>query len=162
VTIKISVEDNGFTEFLRSRMPTVQAAIARALYGQMLNLQRHIVGDKLSGQVLHHRTGKLIDSIRLDPPQPVVEPDQITAGVVGGGSLAPYGIIHEYGTDSSYEIVPTVKKALAFMVDGQQVIVRRVTHPPFPERSFMRSSFDDLRQTIIDGVQGSVNEVLSK
>lgn len=162
MAFKLSVEDNGLNEFLRSRMPAVQQAIVASLSRSMLVLQSHIVSDKLSGQVLHHRTGTLIASIRLDPAQPEIGADKITAGVSGAGGTAWYGKIHEYGTENSYEIVPRTKKALAFVMDGVQVIVKRVIHPPFPERSFMRSSFEDLRQTIINGVQSAVNTELSK
>jgi hypothetical protein len=147
--------------FLSSRASMVQQAIIRALQAQMLNLQSHIVADKLSGQVLHHRTGKLIDSIRLEPTTPEIQGDTISAGVVGGGALAPYGKFHEFGTASAYFIYPKLKKALAFIKDGHQVVVMKVLHPPIQERSFMRSSLEDLHGTIIAGVQAAIDKALS-
>jgi len=60
--------DQRLLAYIRSRMPVLREALRIKMTGLMIALQAHIVGEKLSGQVLHHRTGKLIDSIRLDPP----------------------------------------------------------------------------------------------
>ena len=162
--MKVSFEgsDQRFVQFLRSRLPTIKTALTERMQALMISLQAHIVADKLSGQVLHHRTGHLIDSVRLEPPQATVEGQMVVGGVQSGGAIATYAKIHEYGTTDSYEIVPSTKKALAFLVNGRQVVVKRVLHPPFPERSFMRSSLEDMRQTIVAGLQSAINESLSK
>src|SRR5208337_3937723 len=89
--------DERLVAYIRSRMPELREALRIKMSGLMLLLQAHIVGDKLSGQVLHHRTGKLIDSIRLDPPEAAASENEVEGRVLGGGGPAWYGRVHEYG-----------------------------------------------------------------
>lgn len=119
-------------------------------------LQAHIVADKLQGQVLKHRSGKLSASIRLIPAS--VQSTTLFAEVLGGGGPAWYGAIHEYGGDRAYTIVPTNRKALRFVIGGRVIFAKRVLHPPLPMRSFMRSSLDDQRESIAIGLQQAMNE----
>jgi len=58
--------------------------------------------------------------------------------------------------------VPVNKKALAFMLDGKQVIVRRVMVPAQGPRPFMKPAFEEMREQIISGLQQATNEALSK
>ena len=51
------------------------------------------------------------------------------------------------------------KKALAFMLGGKQVFARRVQHPPIQERSFMRSSLEEMRPGIIAGLEETIQEI---
>ena len=154
--------DERLLAFVRSRMPVLLEALRIKMTGLMLMLQAKIVGEKLSGQVLHHRTGKLIDSIRLNPEQATATENEVTGGVQGAGSVAWYGRGWELTGFKAHEIVPVNKKALAFMLDGKQVIVRRVMVPAQGPRPFMKPAFEEMREQIISGLQQATNEALSK
>lgn len=157
MSLKISFEgsDQRLIAFLKSRMQTVTAAVVARLNALMIGLQAHIVGDKLSGQVLHHRTGHLIDSTRLEPPTPEIVGPSVIGGVQSGGPIAVYARVHEYGLTVS--VPEHVRRTLR----GGEATVRAYT-ASYPERSFMRTGLDDMRQTIISGLQGAVHEALSK
>ena len=130
--------DERLLAFVRSRMPVLREALRIKMTGLMLMLAAHIVGDKLSGQVLHHRTGKLIDSVRLNPSQATASENEVAGGVESSGGPAWYGRGWELTGFKAHEIVPVNKKALAFMLDGKQVIVRRVMVPAQGPRPFMK------------------------
>jgi len=168
--------DERLLAFVRSRRVQLQELLRLRMTATMTLLQSHIVGDKLSGQVLHHRTGKLIDSIRLNPPEATANENEVVGGVAGGGGPAFYGRIHEYGGtfdvkererrfgfNRSGEIVKLLTKSGAvrkgiYGVGQQKVKAHTVT---FPERSFMRTSFSELRERIIAELQDAVNKALS-
>lgn len=157
--IKISFRENSdqaVLAHLEAKLPKILQALTDKLTVDMAKLQAHVVGDKLSGQVLQHRTGKLAASIIAGEAE--LAGDKITGSVSGAGGPAFYGRFHEYGTTNAYTIVPTNKKALAFMLGGKQVIVRSVLHPPIQERSFMRSSLADLRDQIVADLQAAFEE----
>lgn len=151
---------NRLNATLRGLVPRITEAIRKRLDEIDAKLQRKIQTEKLQGQVLHHRTGKLINSIRMIPAK--VAGSKVAGYVEGGGGPAWYGKIHEYGTDRAYEIVPVNKKALAFMLNGKQVFAKKVLHPSFAEKSFMRSSLDEMREQIHTELQEAVNEVMRK
>lgn len=137
-------------------VPIIIEALRTKLDALDFALQSRIVSDKLSGQVLQHRSGKLAASIRAIPT--VREGTELVGSVEGGGGPAFYAKFHEYGTTRQYEIVPTNKKALAFMVGGKQVFVKRVMHPPIQERSFMRTTLNEMQTEIVNGLQQAANQ----
>ncbi len=151
---------NRLNATIRGLLPKITEAIRKRLDELDAKLQRKIQTEKLSGQVLHHRTGKLINSIRMIPAK--VAGPKVAGYVEGGGGPAWYGKIHEYGTDRAYEIVPVNKKALAFMLNGKQVFATKVQHPAFQERSFMRSSLAEMKDQIHADLQDAVNQVVRK
>lgn len=176
---------------LRSRGGRVEQILMRRMSILALELQKKIVTEKLQGQVLHHRSGKLAASIRALPTKK--EGGFLVADVQGGGGPAFYGRIHEFGGTRSYEIRPRNKKALAFfgsgsgLSSGKQhilarklskpghhpklagefwmaggVVVKSVMHPPLPMRSFMRVSLAEMRQEIINGIRQAMVDAATK
>jgi hypothetical protein len=120
-----------------------------------LKLQAKIVIEKLQGQVLRHVSGRLQRSIVAKPVE--VSSDGITGTVEGASPPAYYGHYHEDGGSRSYPIVAKTK-ALMFMAQGgAKTFAKQVMHPPIQQRSFMRSSLDDMRAEIIAEL-GSVEE----
>lgn len=100
---------------MRRVPPAVVQNLARRLTAMMVKLQAHIQRDKLQGQVLAHRSGKLANTINAHAAE--VAGDVATASVTGaGGSMAAggYGRVHESGGQRTYEIRPVRAKALAF------------------------------------------------
>lgn len=115
------------------------------------------VRQKLSGEVLHVRSGDLRGSIHTK----VTETTTSVKGTVYSAGDVKYARIHEYGgTIPAHDIVPNKKKALAFIVDGKQIFARRVHIPEInmPERSYLRSSLEELRPVIIAGLREATKE----
>jgi hypothetical protein len=120
-------------------------------------LASYIQTEKLSGQVLNVGTGRLRATVR--PIEAVEEGTSIVGGALAGGpetevrskltgKESNYAAVQEYGGLSEYTILPVDAHVLAFEVDGQVVFARRVTHPPLPERSYMRTSLEEQREMI--------------
>lgn len=120
----------------------------------VLLLQARIVGTKLSGQVLNHRTGKGAASVRVQLAK--IEGQSVVAGVEAGGGPAWYLKVHEFGGTRAYTIQPVTKKALRFMMGGKAVFAKMVHHPALPERSFMRSAANEMKDQIQTEISGVV------
>lgn len=116
-------------------------ALRRGILRALVDTTRYIKEDLLSGQVLKNQTGNLRRAVFFK-----MSGDE---GRIAVGKEAPYGKLHEYGVDHSWEIRPRRRKALSFEVNGERVFARRVTHPGLKERSFMRRAIRDRRETIV-------------
>jgi phage gpG-like protein len=157
----LSLEITGSKE-LADRLNAGPDDIRRALRNKVtaltLKLEAKVKVDKLSGQVLHARTGAL----RRAVASRVEEIGAQIIGTVYVSNDVKYAHIHEYGGRTlPHDIVPVKAKALAFMMSGKQVFAKRVHHPGsvMPERSYLRSSLDDMRDEIIAGVKNTLDEV---
>jgi hypothetical protein len=118
----------------------------------VLLLQQKIKREKLQGQVLQHRTGKLDRSIIALPVE--VDGAVVTGEVQGAGPPAQYGQIQEAGGSRSYTIVPVNKKALMFIgTGGAKAFAKKVEHPALKQRSFMSSSLDGMQAQIVSELQ---------
>ena len=107
--------DRRVIALLRAKEPMLLDAIEESLDRSMLELQRRIQ-EKLSGEVLEHRSGKLLASVNKEP---VVRDDrQIMGRVTSSAGPAFYGRIQEAGGTRTYDIYPRYKKALAFFPSG--------------------------------------------
>jgi hypothetical protein len=116
-------------------------------------LQRYIVSDKLSGQVLKSHSGNLKRAIVQIPAEQTAE---TISGGVGLGREASYGLAHEFGAHIP-ERVPVKAKALHWIgADGRDVFAMRARAFDLPERSFMRSSFAEFRDRIEDSIRSAV------
>jgi len=114
--IRISFGNSAqFTAALKARRERFEIEMSRALDISMLELQKRIQ-QKLSGEVLKQRTGKLIASVNKNPV--VVAGNKISAMVTSSAGPAYYGRIQELGSPSSYPIYPKNKLALAFFPSG--------------------------------------------
>lgn len=146
----------GDTELIArlNAMPgALQSGIARAVTRLALELQR-LVQQKLSGAVLKVRTGVLRSSINYQVERSATE---VTASV---GTNVQYARYHEFGVPHSWVIRPKSARALAFEVGGQTIFAMRVTHPPLPERSFLRSSLREMEPRIKEELERAVSGVV--
>jgi phage gpG-like protein len=134
-------------------------ALATQLYISMGNLREYIVGSKLSGQVLRHRTGNLINSIFPSVEQSL-DQSKLT-GKVLVDNTAPYGRYHEYGAHIP-ERVPIRAKAMHWMNGGKDVFAMRARAFDLPARSFMRSSLKEKRQEIITALATALNRAVNR
>ena len=152
-------------EALRARFAAlpaqVQAALAAKAASLAQALKTHVTDDKLSGQVLHVRSGALRGSIGAEV---TVDDDGVHARVFSAGDLK-YAATQEYGGRTSpHDIVPNKAQALAFVIGGQQVFARIVHHPgsTLPERSYLRSSLADMADDIAGELKAAVIEALGE
>ncbi len=114
--------------------------LAQALVDKIRN-------EKLAGEVLQSRSGALAASIAAEISS---DPEQIVATISSQG--VEYAAIQEYGGETSaHEILPSKAAALAFVINGALRFARRVEHPGsvIPERSFLRSSLDEMQDVIV-------------
>ena len=134
----------------------LHAALLKKVSTLTLKLEAKIK-QKLSGDVLKVRTGKLRRSIhsRVDATSTSV------TGLAASSGDVKYAGLHEFGGKTKAHIIePQNAKALAFQMSGKQVIVKRVNHPGsvIPARSFMRSSLKDMRDEIVEGMNEAAAE----
>lgn len=132
----------------------VRASITAAVQRQTLALQRHVVADKLSGQVLKVRSGALRRSIQ----ESVGNEGQAVVGKVWSAGDVKYAAFWEFG----YHGQETVREHVRHVVFGRDVdpfvvpaFTRSVSQAP---RSFMRTALADRKDAILEDVRKSAIE----
>lgn len=154
------IELKGDTEViarLEGAPDSVRRELTREVTALVLLLEARIKTTKLSGQVLHVRSGDLRRSIHA--VLPVTQTETGVLGKVGQSGDVKYGGIHEFGGQTPAHVIEAKKgKALHFMMGGKDVFFKKVNHPgsTMPERSYMRSSLYEMREQIADGLQDAV------
>jgi hypothetical protein len=137
ITVQL-IGDRELVAKLEAMPGRVRDGIARAVARLGFELQHKVQAEKLSGQVLKVGTDRFL------------------------GSNLAYGKIQECGVARSWVIEAKNAKALRFRVGGKAIFGHRVTHPPLPERSFLRSSLTDMAPTIEEGLRAALVESLSR
>lgn len=148
-----------------ARLDSYPAALGAALAAKAGELAAALADrvrdDKLAGAVLNARSGALRDSIFSDIS---ADADGILATVGSNGDVK-YAAIQEYGgKTSAHEILPVKAKALAFVAGGALRFARRVEHPGsvIPERSYLRSSLDEMSGDIVQTLAEAAAEALER
>ncbi|WP_208448829.1 hypothetical protein [Burkholderia cenocepacia] len=142
-------------------VPNVRNALVQRVQRLVIALQVHVVADKLSGQVLNVRTGRLRRSVN----QAVTATDTTITGVVS--TPVEYAPAHEYG----FQGVVTVKahlrqvtvawgKPLATPVNA--TVREHTMKMKLPEKSFLRSALADQREDILRGIREGAAEGAQK
>jgi phage gpG-like protein len=117
----------------------------------VLRVQAYSKADKLSGQVLQVRTGRLRRSINT---RVEISADKVT-GVVG--TNVEYARVHEYGFSGTV----TVREHLRRTVTGAQALVRpHARRMNLPERSFLRSALHDMEPQIREEFEQAVKRAI--
>ncbi len=145
---------------LQGMSPRLVSALGVKLRALMFQLQSKIISEKLSGQVLHRRTGILAGSVRTLPV--TTAGNTIASGVVSSEGPAFYGAINEVGGSHAYKVMAVKSRALAFMLNGKQVYAKSVIRPPLRQRAFMRPSLLESAQTIHDELQRAIDQEIGK
>jgi phage gpG-like protein len=152
--------DKETVQYFLSRSTGVHKEIETSIGKMVLKLQVRIVSQKLRGQVLKNRTGRLWRSIT---------PEQKTALAGRVFTNVEYARIHEYGG--------TIKHpgGTAFFIgkDGRAVFVsnksrianlfrrRTAKHDiKMPLRSFMRTALAEMRPEIVEELKQAVGRAL--
>lgn len=138
------------------KMPAaVQAALLKKVTFYALKLESYVKRNKLQGQVLSRKSGRLARAIG----NRVAYDKSSVFGFVFASSDVPYAGIQEYGgVTSAHLIMPKKARVLAFTKDGQKMFARRVMHPgsKMPERSYLRSSLREMSAEISLGLKEAV------
>lgn len=141
---------------LRGLWGQTRVEVTRAIWRLTLRLQRKVKEEKLSGQVLHVRTGTLRRSINAQ----VFDKGSSIYGVVG--TNVKYAPPHEFGFSGSQQVKAhlrmmktawghPVRNPRKIMVNAHQ---RQVN---LPERSFLRSALAEMGPEIKLELEGAVN-----
>lgn len=164
ITVEIGGTDQAIAA-IRARGPRIIQAVVRRMSSALIGLQQYIVAAKLSGQVLHHRSGKLANSIRFNGIS--YTDDVVTGEVQGAGGPAFYGRVHEFG--GVFNVREHIRR-VAFNAAGETVKVRsrkvfgveegtvRAHTATYPERSFMRTSFAEKQENLIEAIRRGLQE----
>jgi phage gpG-like protein len=146
---------------LEEKGPLIIQVLATKLNLLMLQLQQYVVREKLSGQILHQRSGTLKDSVRALPVE--LQGTTITGTVEAGGGAAFYGRFHEYGAvfDVKNRGVKHVagKTRAGFMFHAAMRSGRPVV---IPARPFMRPSLAENAAMIERELKEILDEELAK
>lgn len=118
--------------------PRLREELRTSIGRLVLKLARKVTAEKLSGQVLKVRSGRLRRSIK----DTIVDEGAKVSGIVS--TPVKYGRAHEYGfkgTVTIREHMRTVKQAFGRPISPVQATVRaHEAKMNLPERSFLRSA----------------------
>lgn len=138
------VGDKALSLKLNYMTEKTKKSLTQAITILSIKLKNHIIKDKLSGQVLNHRTGNLWRSIQQEVHS---EGTSIIGKVFSAGDVK-YAAIHEYGGSVRTRLGTGVGKPKP---GGKATI-------EMPERSFMRSSLADMRDEIVERLSVAVGD----
>ena len=145
--MNVTLEADALSEGL-DRLPSqVMAAVVAKMTAATAELQRHVVDDKLHGQMLQSRSGRLARAIERTVQ---IKGDSVEGTVFVAGDVPYAAILHHGGHTSPHDIVPDKAKALAFAAGGKHVFARIVHHPgsTYPARPYLTTALDDQAETI--------------
>ncbi len=130
-------------------------------------LAGYIKSDKLSGDPLNRRSGRLSSSVH---PMSSQSADSVSGGA-GGGAGVPYAHIHEYGGVINHPggtafFISKLLGGHAFFVSNASSLAASLprTQPhsiPMPERSYMRSAFREQAPDGIAQLRAAVKEAIA-
>lgn len=124
-------------------------------------LAGYIKAEKLSGQVLHRRSGVLSRSVH--PNKATESGTTISAGAAAGLDV-PYARPHEYGIQRN--VVVSAYHRMQTMAWGKPISPREVlvnqhsSYINLPERSYMRSSLNEKAPDGIAELRAAVKEAI--
>lgn len=144
----VSVKDEALIATLRGYPQRLVDRLFLALQRVTIKLQAHVKEDKLTGQVLHVRTGTLRRSVNR---RVWVGPNSINGAV---GTNVEYAAAHEFGFDGVVTVKEHVRRvskaksassAKAKLL-GATTVKAHTRHVHLPERSFLRSALAELQE----------------
>jgi phage gpG-like protein len=160
----LSVSVDGL-DIVQAALEDYPAALVEALADKANALAESLVDkvkfEKLDGEVLNARSGALGASIEAEVNG---DSERISATIGSFGGIK-YAAIQEYGGQTgAHEIVPDKAQVLAFLVGGAIHFARKVDHPGsvIPERSYLRSSLQDMQGDIENALAATAAETWEK
>lgn len=136
ITVKITGAERA-AGYLAEHEEAITGRTLSAMQRLVLEIQRTVMADKLSGQVLKNRTGNL----RRATTQKVEQKGSVIKGIVGTDRTAAYGKVHELG------LVVNARSRL-----GKLYTIR------YPQRSYLRSTLAEYKDRIVSELARAVRE----
>lgn len=155
--IEFSVQgDQAVVKMLGAQVPALTKAVRNSITRASIMLVRYVKENKLSGQVLHVRSGTLRRKVNYRVTE---TPSTITGQA---GVKLSYAAAHEYGFDGDVNVrehLRTAKQAFGRPIAATTFSVRAHSrHMKLPERSFLRSSLRELTPAI----QGMIRQAVKR
>lgn len=141
----------------KARGPQIIAALSGKINLLMFELASFVQREKLSGQMLVPRTGKLRASVHA--LETTIVGTSIRGTVAAAEGVAFYGQISEKGVPSMYEIAASKARFLKFIADGRERFAKSVTHPAMSPKPFMALSEQESAAHIYEELEKSVSDV---
>ena len=142
---------------LENDLNVVRAGLLSALKAELtkvsFDVSARVKDQKLSGQVLKVKTGRLRRSINA---KPVTETETGVEALVG--TNVEYARIHEFGFKGSVNVREHMRKAKGQFAVRVRAHARKVN---LPERSFLRSSLDDMRGQIDQRIAAVIGKAIA-
>lgn len=154
--MKLEVDVSGLSELLaglRKAPDTAVAEVTKEMSAVTLLLLAHVKEDKLSGQVVNVVTGRLRRSIT----QSVTVDGNIVTGKVG--TNVSYAFPLEFGFQGREQVNVFSRMTQNGKVSAVRAYLRRVT---LPERSFLRSSLDDMKALIVERLGSATTTAITR
>ena len=152
--IQIEVDGKVIAEY--ERLPNALRAQLRHDLPDITREVKAAVAAKLSPGALFKTTNRLLPALSS---QMVENKDEIYGRVFIDANKFPAVVANTLESGSrAHEIAARLAPALVFFWEklGRVVAVRRVMHPGFPGRSYMKSTFDEQREHIAARIEQSV------
>lgn len=145
---------------LKAYSDGVQSAVEKSIGRSVLKLQREVMRNRLSGQVLNVRTGNLRRSIQH---QQVTSSGGLVVGEVN--TNVRYGVAHEYGFAGTVNVKASmrrIRQAFGRPLKSPRYVQIRAhsRNVKLPERSFLRSALRDMKPKIEADLQKSIKRAL--
>lgn len=166
--IRIFISNPEALTAMREKPQNLIVTLLQKMNSLMIQLQSRIVGESIPAFFKTYEN--IAATVQAQPAY--VEGASLVHGEVqyGGprttkrtlssGQVVDYAAVQERGGTRAYTIVPFQKKALAFMRQGNLIIVRSVYHPPLEARPFARSELQNMEGQIVDGLREALRESL--
>jgi phage gpG-like protein len=151
-----TVDASGIRERLNGTSGRVLNAIEERMAIEMGRLANYVKEEKLSGQVLHNRTGNLRNAVFSNVE---ATGNQIVGTVDVSMPAAKYGAAQEFGAHIP-DRIPVSAKALHWVGSDGDVFAMRARAFDLPARPFMGPSLDENQEQITAGIQQSIDGAL--
>lgn len=139
---------------LSATVDQINEAVRQSIVRSTLKLLVKVKREKLSGQVLNVRTGRLRRSIT----QKVIDLSNGVTGIVG--TNVEYAAAHEYGFKGDVTVkahLRMIKMAFGKSISPKQVSIKTHTRKvDLPEKSFLRSALEEMRKEIKQDLEVSI------
>lgn len=139
---------------LSATVDRIDAEVRQSIARSTLKLLIKVKREKLNGQVLNKRTGRLGRSIT----QKLIELSNGVAGIVG--TNVEYAPPHEYGFKGDVTVkahLRMIKMAFGKSINPKQVNIKAHTRKvDLPEKSFLRSALEEMRKEIKQDLEVSI------
>lgn len=171
MNIIVSVKADALIANMTNAPGLVRRALFRTVTSLAISVQRSVKEDKLTGQVLHNRTGTLRRSINREVTE---QADGVFAVI---GTNVEYAGVHEYGFNGSVQVAAHTRrqrerltyaeqyhrsgKVMKGKLTGLESMVQAHTRKVnLPERSFLRSTLKEFEPRIRAELQEAVMGVV--